>query len=60
MKSLVYANATNSREELWDNIQNAANFIRGQENVVFNVRKSLMNRIKKGIEVGEDYIEHLP
>lgn len=59
MKSLVYANTINSREELWDKIQNAANFIRGQENVFFNVRKSFMNRIRKGIEVGGDHIEHL-
>ena len=29
MKSLVNANTINPREELWDKIQNPANFIRG-------------------------------
>ena len=47
IKCLIYANSINLREELWDKIQNAANFISGQENVFFNVRKSFMNRIRK-------------
>jgi hypothetical protein len=33
MKSLVYANEINTRDELWRYIQNAANLIRGQNNI---------------------------
>ncbi|CAG9837332.1 unnamed protein product [Diabrotica balteata] len=33
MKSLVYANESNTRDELWRYIQNAANLIRGQNNI---------------------------
>lgn len=59
LKSLVYSNEINSRDELWRKIQNAANFIRGQNNIFFDVRKSFIKRIRKGIEVGGGHIEHL-
>lgn len=59
MKSLVYAQAINSRQELWQQVQNAANFIRNQPNIFFKVRRSFRTRLRKCIEVNGAQFEHL-
>lgn len=57
--SFVNENTINSKQKLWEQIQNAANFIRRQSNVYVDIRKSVIKKIKKCIEVGGDHIKNL-
>jgi hypothetical protein len=59
MKSLVYSQEANCRQELWQQIINSANFIANQPNIFFKVRRSFSKRMDKLIEVNGSHIEHL-
>ena len=59
MKTLVYSHEVYSREELWQQIVNSANFIANQPNIFFKVRRSFIERIDKLLEVNRSHIEHL-
>lgn len=59
MKSLVYANTINSRQELWEQIQKSANFIMRLSNVFVDVRKPIIKRTRKLIEIDEGHFENL-
>lgn len=59
MKTLVYSQAINNRQELWHQIQNASQYIRNQPNIFFKVRHSLSKRIRKCIDVDGGHFEHL-
>lgn len=59
MKTLVYSQTINNRQELWQQIQNAAQFIRNQPAIFFKVRQSLTKRIRKCIDVGGAHFENL-
>lgn len=59
MKTLVYAQEINTRQELWQQIENAANFIRNQPNIFLKVRRNFSNRINKCIDVNGGHFENL-
>lgn len=59
MKSVVYnRETTNTREELWQKIVNAADSFRNK-NLYFKIRQSFNKRVNKCIEVGGGHFEHL-
>lgn len=59
MKAIVYKERINSREELWQKIQEAANVIKNNPQILFNIRRSLRKRIEKCIEVDGGHFEQL-
>lgn len=59
LKDIVYKERIDSREELRQKIQEAANVIRNNAGLFFNIRRSLRKRIEKCIEVGGGHFEQL-
>lgn len=57
MKDLVYKNPINTHAQLWQEINAAAAFF--DPMVLFNMRRSFMNRMDKCIEENGGHIEHL-
>ncbi|KAJ8933048.1 hypothetical protein NQ318_000728 [Aromia moschata] len=58
MKSLVYEHEINTREELWQKINNAAVPLRNEQ-LFFKIRRSFNKRVHKCIEVNGHHFEHL-
>lgn len=59
LKSVVYSEPINNREELWRRIVNAVNLFRRERTLLFNIRKSVIKRISKCIEVDGGHVEQL-
>ena len=60
MKTLVYSQTINNRQELWQQQQqNAAQFIRNRPAIFFKVRQFLTKSIRKCIDVGGARFENL-
>ena len=58
MKSLVYGETINTREQLWQRIQNAAESFQN-EHLLFKIMRSFNKRIAKCIEVNSNHFEQL-
>ena len=58
IKSLVYQNAINNREELLQRIRNAIESFQNEQ-LLFKIRRSFNKRITKCIEVNGSHFEHL-
>lgn len=59
MKSIVYKRKINSVEELRQKIYEAANTIKNNKRMLFNIEKSLRKRIQKCIAVNGGHFENL-
>lgn len=59
MKTSVYSEEVNTRDELLARIQVAGNVIRNKENIFFNLRRYLKNALRKCVEVNGGHFEHL-
>jgi len=59
MKASVYKETANSREELLQKIQEAANEIKNRRDMLFKTRRSFRKRIEKCIEVEGGHFEQL-
>lgn len=58
VKSIVYSQKINSREELWEKIVSAVEDFRNQ-GILFNIRQSFIKRTLKCIQVNGGHFEHL-
>lgn len=58
LKTIVYNETINDRDQLWERILNAADQVRNEE-ILFKIRQSFMKRISKCISVNGGHIEHL-
>ncbi|XP_022917996.2 uncharacterized protein [Onthophagus taurus] len=58
VKSLVYKDNPETREELWQKIVKAVDIIRNEQ-ILFNIRRSFSKRIGKCIEANGGHFEHL-
>lgn len=58
LKSKVYSDPINTRDELWQAILNARNLLRNEE-TLFNIRQSFIKRIRLCINVNGGHIENL-
>ena len=58
MKSLVYEETINTREQLWQRIQNAAELFQNEQ-LLFKIRRSFNKRVAKCIEVNGNHFEQL-
>lgn len=59
LKDIVYKEPIGSREELWQRIQIAANEVRDNPNMFFQIRNSLRKRCEKCISVNGGHFEQL-
>lgn len=59
MKSMVYAEPINTRDELWNRIQDAANSIRNNPATFSKVRLSLTKRLNACINAGGGHTENI-
>ncbi|WP_209391484.1 hypothetical protein, partial [Chryseobacterium sp. RR2-3-20] len=59
LRDIIYKERIESRGELLQKIQEAANVIRNNAGLIFNIRISLIKRLEKCIEVGGAHFEQL-
>lgn len=59
MKTLVYPSEIITRQELWQEIEFATNYIRNQLNMFLKIRRKVCDRIQKFTKVDGGHFENL-